>query len=138
MAIQHLLEHISELQNNVQAYVKSTLDYYKLLAFKNATKSAAIFVKLMVFGSFFLFFLFFLSFAFAYLIGVALGNLSYGFFIIAGVYFVVFIILLTFSKTLFDKIILREASKIVFKEDEESEEEGNNENPKIENKREEL
>jgi len=116
MSINNLTDHIDELSDNIQAYLNSTLEYYKLDAFKKATRGSSIIVRLLVIGSVFLLFLGFISVGFSILIGESIGHLSYGFFIIGGVYFLLFILLLIFGKNFFNKLILVKSSKIVFNE----------------------
>lgn len=116
MSINNLTNHIDELSDNIQAYINSTLEYYKLDAFKKVTRGSSIIIRLLIIGSVFLLFLGFISVGFSILIGESIGHLSYGFFIVGGVYFLIFILLLLYGKNLFNKLILEKASKIVFNE----------------------
>lgn len=114
MAFKKLTDHIDEVNENVQAYVSSMLEYYKLDLFKKITKASSKLVKLLVFGSIFLFFLGFISLGLAFLIGSSLGHLSYGFFIVGGIYLIAFILFLIFGSNLVDNLILQKFSKSVF------------------------
>lgn len=116
MSINNLTNHIDELSDNIQSYINSTLEYYKLDAFKKVTRGSSIIVRLLIIGSVFLLFLGFISVGFSILIGESIGHLSYGFFIVGGAYFLIFILLLLYGKNLFNKLILEKASKIVFNE----------------------
>jgi len=119
MSLNNLPNHIDELSNNIQAYISNTLEYYKLDVFKKTTKTAVAAVKFLVVGSVFLFFLGFISLGFSILIGNSLGSLSYGFFIIGGVYFLLFLMVLIFGKAFFSKLLLKKMSKSVFPEGRE-------------------
>ncbi|MDQ7916514.1 phage holin family protein [Mesonia sp. MT50] len=127
MSINNLTNHIDELNSNAQAYIESTLEYYKLDVFKKATKTSAAVARFLVVGSIFLLFLAFISVGFSILIGKSLGSLSYGFFIVGGVYFLLFLLVLIFGKAFFSKLLLKKMSKSAFNdsgdEDESLEEE---------------
>lgn len=123
MAFSKITHHIEELNDNIQDLVTAKLEYYRLKMFKKATQTAARLVKLLVYGSIFLLFLGFLSVGFAILIGRALGDLSYGFFIIAGAYLVIFICYMTFGKNYMHYLLLKKFSSGLAKEDDEDEKE---------------
>lgn len=114
MAFTKLTDHINNLNDNIQAYVESMLEYYKLDAFKKITKVTSLLVKLLVIGSIFLFFLGFISVGTALLIGNAIGSLTGGFFIVGGIYFIAFILFMIFGKAFIDKFILQKFSKLYF------------------------
>ncbi|SHI67949.1 Putative Holin-X, holin superfamily III [Mesonia phycicola] len=114
MAFKDISNHINDLNDNIQAYIDSMLEYYKLEAFKNLTKGSSQFIKLIVFGSIFLIFLAFVSIGLALLIGKALENFALGFFIMGGFFLFVFILLIVFGSKLIDKMILKEFSKMLF------------------------
>ncbi len=118
MAFSNLTDHIDEMGNHIEAYALNMLAHYKLDLFKKFMKGIFVFAKLLIVGSIFLFFTAFLSFAFAILIGRSIGSLSAGFFIISGVYFIVFIVLLIFWKKLVEGIFLEKFSKFIFNETE--------------------
>lgn len=114
MAFKKLTDHIDDVNENVQAYVSSMLEYYKLDFFKKATKGSSKLVKLLVFGSIFLFFLGFISLGVAFWIGNCLGHLSYGFFIVGGIYLIAFLLFLAFGSNMVDNLILKKFSKTIF------------------------
>ncbi|MBW2961556.1 phage holin family protein [Mesonia aestuariivivens] len=116
MPLSKITQHIDELYTNTEAYVESTLEYYKLFAFKKLTESSSMLVNMLVAGSIFLIFIGFLSFGGAFLIGTALDSYAAGFFIVAGFYLLLFIIFLLFGKNMFNSIILSKFSKMFFNE----------------------
>ena len=71
-------------------------------------------VNLMVSGSIFLIFILFISVGVAIVIGESLGSLSYGYFIVAGIYLLLFILYKLFGKPLITEIVLKKYSKVFF------------------------
>lgn len=116
MAFSKISHRIDQLKVNIYDYVNTKLEYYELKLFEKATKSIAKLVKLLVYGSIFLMFLGFLSVGLAILIGRAIGDLSYGFFIVAGVYLVLFVCFMTFGKHFISNLLLRKFSRGILKE----------------------
>lgn len=114
MAFTKLTDHIDQVNENIQAYVDSMLEYYKLDLFKKVTQGSSKLVKLLAFGSMFLFFLGFISLGLAFLIGNCLGHLSYGFFIVGGIYLIAFILFFIFGSNMVDNLILKKFSKTIF------------------------
>lgn len=103
-----------EIKDNFEAYLQNTLEYYKLYLYKKMTQSMVSFFRLLFLGGIAMLMLFFVSFAAAYLIGEAIGNLGYGFLIIAGVYVLVFLIAMAFGRKFVERKVLRSTSKVFF------------------------
>lgn len=116
MAFNKLSGHLEDLGNNLEAYLNSTVEYYKLDFFKKFMKGFSLLTKLLIVGSIFMFFLGFISVGFSLWIGSAIGSLSAGFFIIGGVYFIIFIILFFIWKKLIESTFLKKFSQFVFNE----------------------
>lgn len=116
MAFSKLTDHIDKLSDHIQAYLANMVAYHKLDFFKKFMKGFSMLTKLLIVGSIFLFFLGFISIAIAILIGNSLGSLSLGFFIIGGVYLLVFLVLLFYWKRLIEGIFLKKFSNFVFNE----------------------
>lgn len=119
MAFSKLSDQLDALTAHVEQYVNSTLAYYKLSLFKQLMKAFSSLTKLLVLGSFFLVFLGFVSVGLAILIGKAIGDVSLGFFIVGGFYFLVFLVLWAVWKNCVEKFFLQKFSKLVFADDEE-------------------
>ncbi|MFT3700961.1 MAG: phage holin family protein [Agriterribacter sp.] len=79
-------EHITELFEDTSKYIEAKTELWKLKAADKTTEVASAVVAQIVFLCIVLMVLIFLSIAFAILIGRWLGELYYGFFIIAGFY----------------------------------------------------
>ena len=92
MSIFNISEHISKVSDDAKKYLNSSLEYYKLDSFKKMMDGAVSLVNLMVSGSIFLIFILFISVGVAIVIGESLGSLSYGYFIVAGIYLLLFIL----------------------------------------------
>ncbi|HET8837839.1 MAG TPA: hypothetical protein VFM82_02470 [Flavobacteriaceae bacterium] len=116
MAFKQLTDHIDELGDHIEAYLSNMVAYYKLDFFKKSMKGISLFGKLLIVGSIFLFFLAFISFGFAILIGRSINSLSGGFFIIGGIYLILFILILVFWRKLIERIFLEKFSKFIFNE----------------------
>ncbi|MEC7782589.1 MULTISPECIES: hypothetical protein [Leeuwenhoekiella] len=116
MSIFNLSEHISKVSDDAKKYLNSSLEYYKLDSFKKMMDGAVSLVNLMVSGSIFLIFILFISVGVAIVIGESLGSLSYGYFIVAGIYLVIYVLYKLFGKPFITEIVLRKYSKVFFNE----------------------
>lgn len=112
--IDRITDNVEEVNDSIQSYVKSTIEYYKLSIYKKAIKSAASLTRVFVKLGIAFFIVLFLSFGAAVLIGEELGNASHGYFIVAGFYFLIFILAIIFGKKTIEKILLNSTSKIFF------------------------
>jgi ABC-type multidrug transport system fused ATPase/permease subunit len=114
MAFEKLSNSIDELNHNLKAFAHSNAEYYKLKFFKQAMKGAIGLVQGLLMGMFFIFALILLSVAVAILISEALGSPSYGFFIVGGFYFLLFLLILIFGRKPIEKILLVKVSRKFF------------------------
>ena len=114
MSIFNISEHINKVSDDAKKYLNSSLEYYKLDSFKKMMDGAVSLVNLMVSGSIFLIFILFISVGVAIVIGESLGSLSYGYFIVAGIYLLLFILYKLFGKPLITEIVLKKYSKVFF------------------------
>lgn len=111
---ENITDNVEDVQENLESFIKNSIDYHSLNIYKKTTKLLVSVLKLSLLGGIALLFLFFLSFGAAYLIGENLGNISNGFFIVAGFYVLVFILVVLFGKRQLEKIVLRSTSKNFF------------------------
>lgn len=121
MAFNKITDNFHELTENIHTYLESSREYYKLDLFKKMMKGAVSLVKLLVIGSIFLVFLLFISVAVAISIGESMGQISAGYYIVSGFYFVVFILFLIFGGPIIQTYILKKYSKIFFNESTQEE-----------------
>ncbi|MDX1543640.1 MAG: hypothetical protein R3214_06795 [Christiangramia sp.] len=119
MAFEKLSNSIHELNDNIQAYLHSNSEYYKLKAFKHGMKGATSLVRFMVMGFLLSTAGIMISFALAIVISEAIGVPSSGYFIVGGFYLLVFVLIFIFGKEPIEKLVLRKFSKIVFNDKEE-------------------
>lgn len=109
-----ITNNVEGIQDHLESYVKNSAEYYKLDIYKKTSKTFISIIRGLLLGAIALLLLFFLSFAAAYLIGEAYGNISYGFLCVAGFYVLVFIIVWIFSRKQLEKTVLKNTSKIFF------------------------
>ncbi len=119
MAFEKLSDSIHELNDNVQAFMQSNAEYYKLKAFKSGMKGAISLVRFLILISLFSVAGVLLSFAVAILISEATGIASLGYFIVGGFYIILAILLFTVGKKPIESFMLKKFSKIVFEENED-------------------
>lgn len=118
MAFTKLTGHIDELGDHIEAYITGMIAFYKLSFFKKFMKGFSTLTKLLIVGSIFLFFLGFISVGAAIWIGLCIGSIPSGFFIVGGFYLLVFIVLLVFWKKLIEGIFLDKFSRFIFNDNE--------------------
>jgi uncharacterized membrane protein (DUF485 family) len=111
-----ITDNVEDVQENIESYIKNSIEYHTLSIYKKTTKLLVTVLKLSLLGGIALLFLFFVSFGAAYLIGENLGSISDGFFIVAGIYVLIFILVGLFGKKQLEKIVLRSTSKTFFNE----------------------
>ena len=81
-------------------YMGKRLELIKLQLTEKSSLSAGIIAFLSIILVAFSFFIILFNFGIAYLIGEALGNISYGFLIVSGFYFLIIILVLLFKKSI--------------------------------------
>ncbi|WP_432412305.1 phage holin family protein [Rasiella sp. SM2506] len=121
MAFKMLTENLSESGTKLQEYIKNSAEYYKLRLFKHAMKLSTSLINMLVLGGIFMLFLMFFSFGIAMWLGRILDSMLFGFFIVAGVYLLVFLLILFFGKKHIDKAILSKFSELVVEDIEKEE-----------------
>lgn len=114
MAFEKLANSIEELKESIQGYIHSSTEYYKLLIFKNSIKGITALILGVVLFFLLFFFIIFLSIAAAVLISEALDSPSAGFFIVAGFYLLLMILVLVFGKKFLEKTLLTKVSRKMF------------------------
>ncbi|MBT8296015.1 MAG: phage holin family protein [Gramella sp.] len=114
MAFEKLSNSIHDLNSNVQSFLHSNSEYYKLKAFKQGMKGATALVRFLVMGFLLSTAGVMLSFALAIVISEAIGEPSSGYFIVGGFYLIVFVLIFIFGKEPIEKLVLKKFSKAVF------------------------
>lgn len=111
---ENVTNNAEEIKDNFEDYLHNTLEYYKLYMYKKMTQSMVSFIRVLFLGGLAMLMLFFVSFAAAYLIGEALGNFGYGFLIIAGVYVLIYLLVMVFGRKFVERKVLRSTSRVFF------------------------
>lgn len=119
MAFEKLSNSVDDLNTNVQSFLHSNSEYYKLKAFKQGMKGATSLVRFLVMGFLLSTAGIMLSFAIAIVISQAIGVPSSGYFIVGGFYLIVCILIYIFGKEPIEKLVLRKFSKLVFNDKED-------------------
>lgn len=119
MAFEKLSNSVHDLNNNVQAFMHSNAEYYKLKAFKQGMKGATSLVRFLVLGFLLSTAGIMISFALAIVISEAIGVPSSGYFIVGGTYLIIFVLIFIFGKEPIEKLVLKKFSKAVFNDKDE-------------------
>src|SRR5690625_221258 len=110
MAFSKVKEHYDELKKDLKLYLETKIEFLELRLLKKVTEIGSRILKFVLGVVLLIFFLIFVSFGAAIWIGDYLGNMSYGFFIIAGFYLFILILILLFGKYFFRARILKSLS----------------------------
>jgi hypothetical protein len=117
MALEELKDNVEDIQENAKAYVESSIAYYKLWGFKVAMKSTTMLLKFGLIAVCIMIVLLFMSVAAALAIGQLMDSYVVGFLIVAGVYFVLALLLFLIKDKIVEGPILEKFSDIFFNED---------------------
>lgn len=112
--IDNIKNNVDELNEHIHSYVKSTFEYYKIDFFKKSMKTTVSLSRILLLGMVAVLFLFFFCFGLALLLGEFLGDLSYGFFIMSGVFLILLILVIVYGKKMVERKVLRGGSKVFF------------------------
>jgi hypothetical protein len=114
MALDEIKENLEDIQENTQAYIETSLAYYKLWGFKVAMKSTTLLFKFGLIAFCLSIVLLFVSVAGALAIGSALHSNALGFLIVAGIYLVLAVLFFLIKDKIVEGPILEKFSEIFF------------------------
>ena len=114
MAFEELKDNADEIQDSFKNLVDSNIAYYKLWGFKVAMKSTTLIIKLLLILTCVIMILMFVSVAGALYLGLLLNNYALGFLIVAGIYFLLVIILYFIKDSIVEGSLLTKFSDIFF------------------------
>ena len=121
MSFKTLSENLEDSGDKAQEYVKNTVEYYKLRTFKTVTKGAISLVNFLILGIILLLVLLFVSIGVALLLNNALDTSYAGYFIVAGFYIILIVLLVVFGKKPLERSLLIKFSDIFFDNDDDPE-----------------
>ncbi|MGB5942560.1 MAG: phage holin family protein [Leeuwenhoekiella sp.] len=116
MSIFNIKENVGTISDDFRAYLESTKEYYKLTLLKKSAKSTVNAIYFFLVGLLFLILLMFASVGVAIDLGDALGNPGVGFYIVAGFYFILLLIVLAVARKVLTKVIIKAFSNKMYKE----------------------
>lgn len=103
----------AEGKEAAKKYAESSYKYFRLKIFQQLTVSIGLIVKLIIIGSLLSLGIIFCAIAGALILGDELGNMAHGYLAMAGIFFVISLIIYLFRKSI-DRKILKEISKKFF------------------------
>jgi|SRR5690625_900245 len=115
MGFSKISENFTEFKEEFQDYAKTRIDLLQLQLLKKITDFSSRLLGLILSVIIFTFFILFISTGAAFLLGEYLGSISYGFFIVAGFYLFVFLIMILFGKYLFRTRLIKAFSFKIIK-----------------------
>lgn len=115
MSKDKISKHFENLSNDAKVYLESELAYYKLDAYKKLIKATSFVLRFTVTVGVFLVLISFLSLALGLWLGELFNHYYLGFLLIAGVYLIIFILLLVFGKRFVTNKVL-EIFNLIFKD----------------------
>ena len=115
--LEDLKDNVEDIQENAKAYIESNIAYYKLWGFKVAMKSTTLILKFFLIAICMMIVLLFMSVAAALAIGNLMESYVLGFLIVAGVYFILALLLFMIKDKIVEGPILEKFSEIFFNED---------------------
>ncbi|NBC57381.1 MAG: hypothetical protein GVY05_03725 [Bacteroidetes bacterium] len=107
MSNQNMGKHLNNLSDDAKTYIESEIAYYKLDAYKKLIKATSSLLKFVINAGIVLLIFAFLSIGLGLLLGKLIGYYYVGFFIIAGIYFVILLLILIFGKPFIEKSVLK-------------------------------
>lgn len=113
MAFEDIKEQIAEAEENGKAYVKDSIDFYRLKSFRSMMKGITMATKFMLVGAAMAVALLFLSLSAIYYMGQILNNTALGFLIGGGFYILVGIIIYLLRKKI-ERPLLKRFSEFYF------------------------
>ncbi|NRT13108.1 phage holin family protein [Flavobacterium sp. 14A] len=114
MAFEEFKENTEDVQQKMQSFIESNVNYYKLKSFKTSMKATSTILKFTIIVLGICMVLLFFSIALAFALGTILESNTLGFLIVGVLYLVVTFILYLVRDRIIEKPLLVKFSKIVF------------------------
>lgn len=113
-----LLEHISDLRDNLQKYLETKMSYYGMVAFEKAVRLLSLLMAQVVVLMAALLGLLFLSGAAAIYLGGLMGSLVWGMLVVGGFYVLMTFVLFAWRRSVFSRWAIRTLKGIFFSDDD--------------------
>lgn len=114
MAYKEVKEELNQVKEHSEAYINTSLQYYKLWGFKVSVKAASQFMTLVLLSLFSMMALLFLSLAVAFALNDTLDSPFLGFILVGIFYVIVTIIAYLCRSFLVEKPVFKKLSEIIF------------------------
>ncbi len=105
-------QHLNNLSDDAKTYIKSEIAFYKLDAYKKLIKATSSLLSFIVKVGILLLILAFLSIGLGLLLGKLIGYYYIGFFVVAGIYFILLLIMILFGRPFIQKTVLKIYNRI--------------------------
>ncbi|RRO15015.1 phage holin family protein [Flavobacteriaceae bacterium 14752] len=105
-------QHLNNLSDDAKTYIESEIAYFKLDAYKKLIKATSALLRFVVNAGIVLLIFAFLSIGLGLLLGKLIGYYYVGFFIIAGIYFILLLIMIFFGKSFIQNSVLKIYNRI--------------------------
>lgn len=115
MAFDSFIKNVEEVLEDIKAYTKSNIKYYKLKALKKIVNACSITFKVLLCLVLILLSLFFFSIAAAALIGRWMDSYVCGFVIVGGFYLILAVIAIAFGVRIIRRPMLRMLARNMFR-----------------------
>lgn len=114
--LENLSENASEFKENAQKYIDTSLDYYKLKAFKTSVETTSMAVRYIIGAFLGAVVLLFFSVAAAYLIGGRVGAMWVGFASVGAFYLGLALVLYSLRRQLIEQFVFKKFKQIFYPE----------------------
>lgn len=120
MAFERISNNLHKLNDNIQSFIESSAEYYKLEMFNKGMKGVITLVNVLILTFLCVLTLIFVSVAVSIWLSGLIGVPSSGFFIVAGFYLLITLFMLLVGRNYVERTLLVKISKKVFNETEDN------------------
>jgi len=107
----------AELKQFIIEYFESKLKLFKIAVCEKTAKATAVLVSSILIALTIVFMFFFLNISGGFFFGELLDSNAYGFLVIFGIYFILFLLLILFRKKLVEKFIINKIIQKLFEKE---------------------
>lgn len=118
--LDNLKENASDFKDNAQKYIDTSLDYYKLKAFKTSVETTSVAVRYVIAAFFGAMVLLFFSVAAAVAIGKRTGEMWVGFASVGAFYIGFTLVLYTLRRQIIEQFVFKKYRQIFYPDADET------------------